>query len=132
MMLTISPSRPCGKARVKFCANSAGVFTWMAKWRSQAAQSKSSTLSSTNSDALLTRSVTAALSAVNPDLTWTFRPLADQIDGTHSRKRYHLRSLSAARWKPFMSPSSGVPPKVAELSRYPARRACHARLSAYR
>jgi putative ABC transport system permease protein len=43
--------------------------------------------SSGGSPVLLTRSVTAALSAVNPDLTWTFRPLADQIDASITQER---------------------------------------------
>jgi putative ABC transport system permease protein len=35
----------------------------------------------------LIRSVTTALNEVNPDLTWTFRPLADQIDASITRER---------------------------------------------
>jgi ABC-type antimicrobial peptide transport system permease subunit len=35
----------------------------------------------------LTRSLTAALTAINPDLTWTFRPLTEQIDGSITQER---------------------------------------------
>ncbi|TMB54068.1 MAG: FtsX-like permease family protein, partial [Chloroflexi bacterium] len=37
--------------------------------------------------ASLIRSVTTALDEVNPDLTWTFRPLAEQIDASMTQER---------------------------------------------
>jgi putative ABC transport system permease protein len=43
--------------------------------------------SSEGSPASLMRTVTTALNEVNPDLTWTFRPLADQIDASITRER---------------------------------------------
>ena len=43
--------------------------------------------SSEGSPASLIRSVTTALNEVNPDLTWTFRPLADQIDASITQER---------------------------------------------
>jgi putative ABC transport system permease protein len=43
--------------------------------------------SSEGSPASLMRTVTTALNEVNPDLTWTFRPLADQIDASITRDR---------------------------------------------
>lgn len=43
--------------------------------------------SSGGSPALLIRSVTAALNAVNPDLTWTSRLLADQINASITQER---------------------------------------------
>ncbi len=42
---------------------------------------------STGSWATLTRSVTAALNTVNPDLSWTFRPLDEQIDASITQER---------------------------------------------
>ena len=43
--------------------------------------------SSDGSPTSLIRSVTAALNGVNPDLTWTFRPLADQINASLTQER---------------------------------------------
>jgi len=43
--------------------------------------------SSGGSPASLIRSVTTALDEVNPDLTWTFRPLAEQIDASMTQER---------------------------------------------
>jgi ABC-type antimicrobial peptide transport system permease subunit len=42
---------------------------------------------SEGSPASLIRSVTSALNDVNPDLTWTFRPMADQIDASITQER---------------------------------------------
>jgi putative ABC transport system permease protein len=39
------------------------------------------------SAASLIRDVTSTLNAVNPDLSWTFRPLADQIDASITQER---------------------------------------------
>jgi ABC-type antimicrobial peptide transport system permease subunit len=43
--------------------------------------------SSGGSPLALTRSITATLNQVNPDLTWTFRPLADQINASITQER---------------------------------------------
>jgi predicted permease len=43
--------------------------------------------SSGGAPASLIRSVTTALNEVNPNLTWTFRPLADQIDASITQER---------------------------------------------
>jgi predicted permease len=43
--------------------------------------------SSEGSPTLLIRSVTDALNRVNPELTWTFRPLVDQIDASITQER---------------------------------------------
>lgn len=45
------------------------------------------TVRSADSPDSLTRSLTATLKDVNPDLTWTFRPLADQIDVSITQER---------------------------------------------
>ena len=43
--------------------------------------------SSSGSPALLTKSVAAAIGAVNPELALTFRPLASQIDASLTQDR---------------------------------------------